>query len=433
MLGGNFTDRTSDFSKLRQIEREPPGTPEKQKLARLQGNIDENNPKTTDLQLRERKAGLSGASRWWGVQADHSIRHSVPSMRCHLRGVPAAYKSLKSQGPPYTGRSFTVSRVRATTCSYSSSPLKRSTALKMDIHANRHPMNRSTASRNLSLPRSKTLGSQFFCQLRSHQNVRGSLIGPSHQRARRNNNGGRRETPRNDHQPEANPSLSFVVEERGCEAASRSNGVHRRPEWLHPKHKIWKVVEKKGRGMTLRCLSKEVQVSIPRESDLLNNYADYGKQKKELQEIFNMVQLKYQIHTNSLAQTNRTLSPQPDTLDQETLKPAAHPPTAALPKPQLTTALASRRKGSYLGKHQLQRDLVRIPNRLIQTPLNTICAVTREPSTIDPTPPTFTSRFSYRLPGTGAGDDGAKRATVSQKQRPAVVELNEPLLPGNYT
>lgn len=83
---------------IRQIEREPPGTPEKQKLARLQGNIDENNPKTTDLQLRERKAGLSGASRWWGVQADHSIRHSVPSMRCHLRGVPAAYKSLKSQG-----------------------------------------------------------------------------------------------------------------------------------------------------------------------------------------------------------------------------------------------------------------------------------------------------------------------------------------------
>lgn len=41
---------------------------------------------------------LSGASRWLGVQADHSIRHSVPSMHCHLRGVPAAYKSPKSQG-----------------------------------------------------------------------------------------------------------------------------------------------------------------------------------------------------------------------------------------------------------------------------------------------------------------------------------------------
>ena len=58
--------------------------------------------------------------------------------------------------------------------------------------------------------------------------------------------------------------------------------------------------------MTLHCLSKakqkgctfladctlyEVQVSIPGESDLLNNYVDYVKRKKELQEIFNMVQV----------------------------------------------------------------------------------------------------------------------------------------------
>lgn len=156
-----------------QIEREPPGTPEKQKLARLQRNIDENNPKQ---QINSwGKERLDCPELHGGGVSKPTTRSAIVYRQCVVTSEASLQlinhwnrKELTPETqPPYTGRSFTVSRVRATTCSSSSSPLKRSTALKMDIHANRHPMNRSTASRNLSLPRSKTLGSQCLtCSFR---------------------------------------------------------------------------------------------------------------------------------------------------------------------------------------------------------------------------------------------------------------------------
>ena len=82
-----------------QIEREPPSTPEKQKLARLQGNKDENNPKTTDLQMWERKAGGIASSSNEHQQLAYLIVRSFTVIGCPSRPLDPPQCTVNALSP----------------------------------------------------------------------------------------------------------------------------------------------------------------------------------------------------------------------------------------------------------------------------------------------------------------------------------------------